>query len=86
MIPINYNGINIAAVNVNITDNDFQVVTGSGRDPLTGTAANDRIVGGAGAKTITGGLGNDIMSGYMTVIKYSVETLHVTSLHCGYYG
>jgi len=27
-----------------------------------------------------------IMSGYMTVIKYSVETLHVTSLHCGYYG
>ncbi len=58
----NYNGINIGAVNVNITDNDFNVITGNTsnpRDPLTGTAANDRIVGGAGAKTITGGLGND---------------------------
>ncbi|MCM0590374.1 MAG: Calx-beta domain-containing protein [Gloeotrichia echinulata DEX184] len=58
----NYNSINIGAVNVNITDNDFNVITGNTsnpRDPLTGTAANDRIVGGAGAKTITGGLGND---------------------------
>ncbi|MCM0593810.1 MAG: CARDB domain-containing protein [Gloeotrichia echinulata DEX184] len=58
----NYNGINIGAVNVNITDNDFNVITGNTsnpRDPLTGTVANDRIVGGAGAKTITGGLGND---------------------------
>ncbi|WYM00653.1 MAG: Calx-beta domain-containing protein [Gloeotrichia echinulata CP02] len=58
----NYNAINIGAVNVNITDNDFNVITGNisnPRDPLTGTAANDRIVGGAGAKTITGGMGND---------------------------
>lgn len=43
-------------------DNYFNIITGNSsnsRDPLTGTAANDRITGGPGAKTITGGAGND---------------------------
>lgn len=49
-----------ASATITIIDNDFNNFNGSGsRDPITGTAANDRIVGGTGGKTITSGAGND---------------------------
>ncbi|MGH1392437.1 MAG: phytase [Trichormus sp.] len=49
-----------ASATITIIDNDFNNFNGTGsRDPITGTAANDRIVGGTGRKTITSGAGND---------------------------
>ncbi|MEA5568200.1 phytase [Anabaena sp. UHCC 0399] len=52
-------GTNASAI-VTIIDNDFNNFNGTGsRDPITGTAANDRIVGGTGGKTISSGAGND---------------------------
>ena len=54
----NYDGLTVAPVTVEITDNDIQGT--SDADILLGTSGNDRIVGLGGADTLTGGDGNDL--------------------------
>ncbi|AFY47683.1 CARDB domain-containing protein,putative collagen-binding protein,Calx-beta domain-containing protein,subtilase family protease [Nostoc sp. PCC 7524] len=54
-----YDGIAIASVNVNITDNDTIINGTSGSDTLIGTNGNNIITGFQGADILTGGEGKD---------------------------